>query len=380
LGAFLSGGMDSSTIVALMQAQSSRAVKTFTIGFGEETYDEAIFARQVARHLGTDHTELYVTSGDALSVIPKLPQIYDEPFSDSSQIPTYLVSALARQHVTVSLSGDGGDELLGGYSRYAETIRLWKLIDLLPPFLRSRIAKGLATIPSERWEEVVGWLGSLLGGQSWHGRTGDRIHKLAKLIEHSGPIELYLKFLTRDPEMAPRVWGDAEESSPLDRAARSRKKSKDLLGTMSYLDLLAYLPDDILVKVDRAAMAVSLETRVPMLDHEVIEFALSLPSRIKVKDGKGKWPLREILYRYVPQDLVDRPKMGFGVPIEFWLRGPLKEWADTLLNERRIEREGFLDAHRVKRLWNETQSGSRRWHHYLWDVLMFQAWLEESKK
>lgn len=380
VGAFLSGGIDSSAVVALMQAHSSRPVKTFTIGFNEAEYNEAPQAAAVAKHLGTDHTELLVTAADALAVIPRLPEIYDEPFADSSQIPTYLVSALARKHVTVSLSGDAGDELFGGYRRYFDAASIWRTVSRIPRPLRGPVVGAIEMAEAKTWERALGRLLPLLLGAGWRGRTGDRLHKLAGLLNRSDPVALYLRLICRDANAATMVLGTAQGSLAVEVAARDYLgDGASLLTRMTYLDMISYLPDCILAKVDRAGMAVSLEGRIPLLDHRVVEFACQLPDRFKVRDNQGKWILRQLLYRHVPRELVERPKMGFGVPIEEWLRGPLRDWAENLLAEDRLRREGFLDPAPIRQKWAEHLNGTRRWHYYLWDVLMFQAWLETQE-
>lgn len=372
LGAFLSGGFDSSTIVALMQKQSSRPIRTFSIGFDEQQYNEAKYAKEVAKHLGTDHTELYVTPGEALSVIPKLPSIWDEPFSDSSQIPTYLVSQMTRRHVTVSLSGDGGDELLCGYGRYIQTVKLWNSISILPYSMRTVIANLLRSPALASSIRNFSWaLPSSFQEKPLH----DRLPKLAHLVSTIRPEEFYRELISHWKNPSDVVLGSDE---PLTVLSHSAAKFSDFRHTMMFLDTLTYLPDDILTKVDRASMAVSLEARVPFLDHRVVEFAWRLPMQMKIKGGMGKYILRQVLYRHVPQSLVDRPKMGFGVPIDSWLQGSLKDWAEELLDEKRLKREGFFDPFPIRKLWEEHKKGLRRWHYYLWDILMFQAWWAEN--
>jgi asparagine synthase (glutamine-hydrolysing) len=368
LGAFLSGGIDSSTVVALMQALSSRSVKTFSIGFFEDGYNEAEHAKAVARHLGTDHTELYVTPEQALAVIPKLPTLYSEPFADSSQIPTFLVSQLARQHVTVSLSGDAGDELFCGYTRYQLTEKLWSKISRLPRPLRQTMAGMITSISPTVWNK----LGRVLP----RGLTGDKLHKGAAVLSCRSAAELYRGMVSHWPDPADVVLSATEPVSVLSGADPDLRGLNDVERMMA-LDMLSYLPDDILVKVDRAAMGVSLETRVPFLDHRVVEFAWSLPLEYKLRGGVTKWPLRQILYRHVPRELIERPKMGFGVPIDHWLRKPLRDWAEALLDESRLRNEGFFNPEPIRRKWAEHLSGQRNWQYHLWDVLMFQAWLEQ---
>ena len=375
LGAFLSGGIDSSLIVALMQAQSAHPVRTFTIGFDEEEYNEAEHAKRVAQHLGTDHTELYVRPAEALAVVPLLPALYDEPFGDSSQIPTFLVSQLARRHVTVSLSGDGGDELFGGYDRYALARRAWSLLRFAPRPGRRALAGAIRSVAPARWDRALRMTGLAHSPRVARRVTGDRLHKVAELLSLETQEALYRDFMTHWRDPGALTLGGVEP--PTAFTDRSRWVKHDgLLARMMYLDLVTYLPDDILVKVDRASMGVSLESRAPFLDHGVVEFAMRIPPRLRVRDGRGKWALRQLLHRYVPDALVNRPKMGFGVPIDLWLRGPLKEWAAALLDPSRLAREGYLDPAHVARKWTEHQDGSRNWHFLLWDVLMFQAWLE----
>jgi asparagine synthase (glutamine-hydrolysing) len=377
LGAFLSGGIDSSTIVALMQAQSNRPVKTFTIGFNEAGYNEAVHAKAVAAHLGTEHTELYVTPEQALDVIPRLPSLYSEPFSDSSQIPTFLVSQLARQHVTVSLSGDAGDELFCGYNRYVLANRLWKKLSGMPMGGRRLAARGLTALSPARWNAMLGPLQGFLPSSLQQANLGDKLHKGAGVLASGCVDELYLGLVSHWDDPAKLVIGASEPATFLTGNA-PKLAGLDEIQRMMALDTLTYLPDDILVKVDRAAMGVSLESRVPFLDHRVVEFAWRLPQSMKLREGVGKWVLRQVLYRHVPKALIERPKMGFGVPIDAWLRGPLKDWAEALLDESRLKREGFFHPAPIRQKWAEHLSGVRNWQNHLWDVLMFQAWLESE--
>ena len=374
LGAFLSGGIDSSTIAALMQAQSRHPVRTFTIGFHEKAYNEAGDAKKIAAHLGTDHTELYVTPADAMDVIPKLPHIYDEPFSDSSQIPTFLVSELTRQHVTVALSGDGGDELFAGYNRYFWAQALWRKLQFLPLPLRQGAAAMLRAVSPADWSRLFGVLPSRLRPR----QAGDKLHKLADLLALSNCDALYRRLLTHWEDPAAILREGTEPTGILwDKSLTG--EFPDFMERMQFLDTVTYLPDDILTKVDRASMAVGLEARVPMLDHRVVEFAWRLPRNMKLRHGQGKWLLRRVLGRYVPDELIDRPKMGFGVPIDSWLRGPLRDWGEALLEEGRLRDEGFFDPKPVLEKWREHQQGKRNWQYLLWDVLMFQAWLAHTR-
>jgi len=373
LGAFLSGGIDSSTIVALMQSQSHRPVQTFTIGFQEVGYNEAEHARAVARHLGTNHTELYVTSAQALAVIPRLATLYDEPFADSSQIPTYLVSQMARAHVTVSLSGDAGDELFGGYTRYALATRILQY----PKSLRKLLAGGLTSLSPLAWNRLFFALAPVLPKSMRFALPGDKAHKLASILEAESQEVIYRRLVSTWLAPEDVVLGSKEPSTLLDDRA-SWADGVVFEHCMMFLDAMTYLPDDILVKVDRAAMGVSLETRVPFLDHRVVEFAWQLPLAMKMRDGQGKWLLREVLYKYVPKELVERPKMGFGVPIDSWLRGPLRDWAEALLDETRLHKEGFFHPRPIREKWAEHLSGRRNWQYLIWNVLMFQAWQEAN--
>jgi asparagine synthase (glutamine-hydrolysing) len=370
LGAFLSGGVDSSTVVALMKAADCGPVKTFSIGFEQTAFNEAPHAAAIARHLGTEHTELTVTARQALEVVPKLAEMFDEPFADSSQIPTYLISAMTRQHVAVALSGDGGDEIFAGYNRYQLTSRSWRMLSLMPQALRKSIASAILSTRTERWDQLL----RLLPSKSVPSHPGDKMHKAASVIALDSPDALYRRLVSHwEPEdLMPNV---AETRGILwDHSIR--RDFPDLLGRMQFLDLMTYLPDDILAKVDRASMAIALEVRVPLLDHRVIELAWRLPQSAKIRGGVTKWLLRQVLYRHVPKEIIERPKMGFGVPLGEWLRGPLREWADNLLSEKNIRDGGFFDTARVQLHWREHLSGRRNWQYLLWDVLMFEAWRE----
>jgi asparagine synthase (glutamine-hydrolysing) len=379
LGAFLSGGVDSSTVVALMQARSSQPVRTFSIGFTEEAYDEARYAAVVAGHLKTDHTELYVTPADAMAVIPRLPALYDEPFSDSSQIPTFLVSQLARRHVTVSLSGDGGDELFAGYNRYLLGQSVWNKISWMPRGSRAMAAGALTTVSPQAWDRAFTGLKPFLPSRLQQRTPGDRMHKLAEILSVPDPQAMYMSLVSHWKEPASLVPGATEPVTTL-TDARQWANLPDFIQRMMYMDTVTYLPDDILVKVDRASMGVSLEARVPFLDHRVVEFSWKMPLAWKIRGGQSKWPLRQILYRHVPRELIERPKMGFGIPIGQWLRGPLKDWAEALLEERRLKQEGFLNPQPIRQKWQEHLSGARNWQYYIWDVLMFQGWLEQEQR
>lgn len=378
LGAFLSGGVDSSAVVALMQAQSARPVRTFTIGFNETGYNEAEHAKAVAKHLGTDHAELYVSSQQALDVIPRLPELYCEPFADSSQIPTFLVSMLARQHVTVSLSGDGGDELFGGYNRYLMGQRLWSKLSCLPVALRRKFASLITAVPPNSWNRFCEPFQGLLSRGLMQANIGDKLHKGAAVMVARSASELYRSLNTCWPQSSNVVVGAAELQALLTNIDL-QPKTDNFIHQMMAVDLLTFLPDDILTKVDRAAMGVSLESRIPLLDHRIVEFAWRLPLDYKLREGVGKWPLRQVLYKYVPKELIERPKMGFGVPITTWLRGPMRDWAEDLLNESRLKREGYFNSVLVRQKWAEHLSGQRNWQAQLWNVLMFQTWLESNQ-
>jgi asparagine synthase (glutamine-hydrolysing) len=378
LGAFLSGGIDSSTVVALMQAQSTRPIATFSIGFEEQQYNEAEYAKAVAQHLGTEHTELYVKAEDALALISKLPHLYDEPFADSSQIPTFLLSELTRQHVTVSLSGDAGDELFGGYSRYLTGVDLWQKIDRLPSSLRQLCAGMMRSLPPDKWNAVVDRIGRILPLLR-SVKPGQRIEAIGNIIGSKNQLELYTQLVSLCKNPNQIVINSTELETIIDRPPAWIDLNLDFASQMMYLDSMTYLPDDILVKVDRAAMGVSLESRVPFLDHQIIEFAWQLPHSMKFRDRQGKWLLRQVLYKYVPQQLIDRPKMGFGVPIDLWLRNELRDWAEALLDESRLKQEGFFNPQAVRQQWADHLSGEFDRCYLLWNILMFQSWLEHNK-
>ena len=356
LGAFLSGGVDSSAIVALMQVQSSRPVRTFTIGFDDPRYNEAQHAQAIAKYLGTDHTEIYARPEDALALIPSLPEIYDEPFADSSQIPTLLVSKMARQHVTVALSGDAGDELFAGYNTHRFVPALWRKISLLPAPLRKTAAALLGSLPA------------------W---AGDKAHTLAQLLPSENKEAFFRQLSShwRQPETIVR---DATEPATLFNSPADWPRTQHFEDWMMAVGAQSYMTDDILVKVDRAAMAHSLEVRVPMLDHRVVELAWRMPLSLKLRDGQGKWLLREVLYRHVPKELIERPKKGFSVPLADWLRGPLREWAEDLLDEKRLEREGYFRPAPIRQIWQLHKQGRADYSSRLWCVLMFQAWLAKQ--
>ena len=374
LGAFLSGGIDSSVITALMQKVCKDPVKTFTIGFEESSFNEAIYAKEVSRHLGTEHHELYVTSSDAFKVIPHLPTLYDEPFADSSQIPTYLASKLARESVTVSLSGDAGDELFGGYNRYLWGSRVWNKVRWMPLIVRQTLGVAINKISVNTWDSI----GNSLPNSSRVSLMGDKAHRMAHRLKNVKSLDdVYHSLVTE---------GYKEDGLVVnDKAALITKlDNNDIVSgivdsehRMMLLDSLTYLPDDILTKVDRAAMGVSLETRIPFLDYRVAELAWRLPLDTKINNGETKWPIRQVLYKYVPKELIERPKAGFAIPVGQWIRGPLREWAADLLNEERIRREGYFNPELVQQLWQQHLSGKYDWTPRLWAILMFQAWLDK---
>jgi asparagine synthase (glutamine-hydrolysing) len=372
IGAFLSGGIDSSLIVSVMQKNSKIPINTFTIGFNEEGYNEAEYAKKIADHLNTNHTELYVDSEEAFSLIRHLPTIYDEPFSDSSQIPTYLVSKLAKSKVTVALSGDAGDELFAGYNRYILANNIWPKIKILPLFFRRFIFKTCTLLSPQSWENILNFIPI----RKLHiNNFGDKLYKFLNIIISENKYQLYDKLVSH--------W-DINDGIVLgldQNQIHNKVKFKNLhdVERMMATDTMSYLPDDILVKVDRAAMANSLETRVPLLSHIIVEFAWKIPMDFKIKNGKTKIILKDILKTYIPDNLVDRPKMGFGIPLDKWLRGPLKDWAASILSYDKIKEEGILNADLIKSKWDEHQSGKRNWQYHLWDVIVFQLWYQNQK-
>jgi asparagine synthase (glutamine-hydrolysing) len=375
IGAFLSSGIDSSTVVSIMQSLSSKPIKTFTIGFEDKAYDEANNAKLIAKHLGTDHHELYVKPQDIIDLIPLLPDLYDEPFSDASQIPTYLVSKLAKEKVTVSLSGDGGDELFCGYNRYHITEKYWGVIMKLPLFIRKLFSFLLLSIPINFWNKLE----NISFFSKKYNNISIKLNKGVRVIVSNNLYELYDNLLSNWKITDKLVRGtqnifrqDLNSSKDLERLSSVEK--------MMLWDMQSYLPNDILVKLDRASMGVSLEGRAPFLDHNIVKFAWRVPAKYKFKNNKGKWLLRQVLYKYIPKELTDRPKSGFTLPLSDWLRGPLKDWAESLINKERLDDEGILNSKIVSKRWHEHQSGNNDWSNQLWSILMFQLWLEKNTK
>jgi asparagine synthase (glutamine-hydrolysing) len=378
LGAFLSGGIDSSAVVATMQAQAQQPVRTFTIGFTQSDMNEAEHAKAVAAHLGSEHTDLYVTDADALNVIPRLPEIFDEPFADASAIPTLLLAELTRRHVTVSLSGDGGDELFGGYHHHHLVDKLWRWASTVPPSVRSVLTDGLTRVRPESWDRMSAALRPVLPKRLHDRHPGPAIYRLALAIRERDPEVFCRTFLAHWTDAGPLVIGAGLPPLPLTHPDQWADLPNAIQKLM-FLDLVTFLPDDIMVKVDRATMAISLEARAPLLDHRLVEFCWRLPMSMKVRDGTSKYLLRQMLYRYVPRAMVERPKRGFGAPVGKWLRGGLKDWADSLLDRPRLIDEGFFNPDPIVRRWAEHRSGERDWSSSLWDILTFQAWFESQR-
>ena len=377
LGAFLSGGIDSSLVVSIMQSLSSNRIKTYTIGFDYSEHNEAYDAKSIANYLGTEHTELYVTASQALDVIPKIPNIFDEPFADSSQIPTYLISELARTDVTVSLSGDGGDELFGGYNRYHQGYSTWKNLSRMPYPINYICSEIIHSINPDKWNILYNYLGKYIANRKDHKNIGDKLYKMADIVKINNPQDMYSSLIS--------FWSNTEEvvlnsSEPMSipRDYDNWIGSLDDRENMMFLDTISYLPDDILTKVDRSSMAVSLESRAPFLNHSVIELSQRVPIEMKIKNGQGKWILRNILNDFIPSNLIDRPKTGFGIPIAEWLRGPLKEWAESLIDSSRLKDDGYFNPALITDMWKKHISKNRNYGHHLWSILMFQAWLERK--
>ena len=377
LGVFLSGGIDSSTITALMQAQSSNPVRSFSIGFCEAAFDESADARAVADHLGTDHTELIVTPAEARKVIPLLPEIYDEPFGDSSQIPTHLVSRMTRGHVTVALSGDGGDEVFGGYNRHVWVSAIWNRLGGLPRPARRALAGGLSLFSPGTWDQLFRAY-NFFGIRTPSRTPGEKIHKIAGILGAPDAAAMYSRLISHCSDSDQIVSGGEVEA--ISGARQDWLQSLPIAEQMMYLDTASYLPDDIFVKVDRATMAVSLEGRAPFVDHRIVEFAWSLPLAMKIRKKQGKWILRQVLKKYVPVSMFDRPKAGFAVPLAAWLRGPLRDWAEEMLTEDRLRREGYFNPKIVRSRWTQVLRGIGNWHSHVWDILMFQAWLQSNAR
>ncbi|MEE8515357.1 MAG: asparagine synthase (glutamine-hydrolyzing) [Alphaproteobacteria bacterium] len=376
VGAFLSGGIDSSAVVAAMQRVAKRPVATFTIGFFDAAFNEAEHACAVASHLGTEHTEIYVGERDALDIVPKLATVYDEPFADVSQIPTMMLARLTRRHVTVGLSGDGGDELFGGYGRYQDAARRWHRARMLPSPLRAGLRCAAHHLPADALNSGFGWLGTVLSKRRRPSRPGDRLQARLMSYGAADAIDCYRPWTMHWRGARTPVIGAGNLATAFDDDLR-RAPFADAVNSNMFMDAESYLPDDLLVKIDRATMAHGLEARAPLLDHRIAEFSWRLPAAMKIRNGEGKWPLRQVLYRSVPRNLVDRPKMGFDVPVGPWLNGALGDWAEDLLDEGRLKREGFFDPAPIRQRWQEHRAGVRNWRTELWDVLVFQSWYEQ---
>tara|TARA_R110002111_G_scaffold100799_1_gene156086 strand:- start:159 stop:1901 length:1743 start_codon:yes stop_codon:yes gene_type:complete len=372
LGAMLSGGIDSSVVTALMQKHSASSVKTFSVGFNESDYNEAMYASEVARHLGTEHTELYVEPKHSLDVIEKIPTMYDEPFADVSQIPTFLISELIKNHVTVALSGDGGDELFAGYTRYQWAGKFATAAKYMPAQLRNYVVSVIKNYPPQQWNKLLKSIPKKIRPS----HIGDKLYKIASILPLNSEQDIYQRLVSQWPD-SNAVMNNGHEMETILTNEKLIKVIPEYVSRMQYMDLVTYLPDDILVKVDRASMAVGLEARVPLLDHRVMEFAWSQPFNRKVRNGQSKWLLRQLLYRYVPQKLIDRPKMGFGVPIDQWLRDPLKDWAHDLLSVQRLTNDGIFNVSVVQKCLQEHMSGNRNHQYQLWAILMFQTWHDQ---
>jgi asparagine synthase (glutamine-hydrolysing) len=376
LGAFLSGGIDSSTVVSLMQNVSATPVHTFSIGFQEDSHNEAINAERVARHLRTEHVEFYVTAAQAREVIPRLPELFDEPFSDSSQIPTFLISQLAKRHVTVALTGDGGDEVFGGYNRYRWHGRVWNMVTRSPRFMSAGLGGALTILSPAAWDKIFKLGTPFLPASIGQKLAGQKLHKLANIVTSRSKRDLYRQISSVTPY--PSELFTAEFRDIVADAMPNSFDGPDFVEEMMYLDTITYLTDDILTKVDRASMGASLETRAPFLDHEIIEFAWTLPLSMKIKDGTGKLVLRKVLEKFVPSALTERPKAGFAIPVGAWLRSELRDWAEGILDPARLRAQGYLDVEAVRKKWNEHLSGRRDWEAQLWNILSLQAWLEHT--
>lgn len=377
IGAFLSGGIDSSTIVSISQACSSTRINSFTAGFYEKTHNEAGYAKQVAAHLGTNHYETYISAQDAIGVIPRLPEIFDEPFADPSQIPTFLISKLFRRHVTVALSGDGADELFGGYNRYIWGNNILTFTAALPPALQKGVKKMMTAVSTRGWDRLFNLLSVFIPERLKIAHPGDKIHKLARTIDSQNWKDLYQRMVSQT-DTDENIVHHSDNITYFDDLFSRVAQSADFISFMQLADMCSYLPDDILVKVDRASMAAGLESRAPYLDHRVVAFSWRLPISMKLHKGKGKWLLRQVLRRYIPDNLIERPKTGFGVPVDQWLRGPLRGWAESLLCPERLGKEGFFSPEPILKKWHEHISGRRNWQYFLWHVLMFQAWREHQ--